>query len=218
MEGEGANSGRSRRESAPEVGYDTVRPVRSLYETVREVILRPREFFAGLSPDYDLGPDHPIWFAVVLGLLVSPLLLVTEAFDPVLRADGGPGALEVLQRVSESAGLLAAVGLTLLFWLLTPVFTVVGLFISAALVHILIWLLVPDRGDYYTTLKVAAYASAIGVLTWIPVLGYLATLYGYYINYWGWRGMHNATHGRALAVALIQAVVGLGFATSSLWS
>lgn len=110
------------RDRGPEVGYDTKRPARSLYETAREVILGPREFFGRLSPEYERGPDHPVWFAVAVGVLTAPLFLVTEAVDPLARAQPSAGPLESLRGVAEGTGLSAAIALALFFWLLSPLF------------------------------------------------------------------------------------------------
>lgn len=120
-------TGSGAREGGPQTGYDTARPARSLYETAREVILRPRDFFGGLSPDFERGPDHPVWFAVVIGTLTAPLILLNEAFDPLVRSQEETAVLGTLQNVAQSTGLLAAAGLALLFWVLAPLLIVAGL-------------------------------------------------------------------------------------------
>lgn len=40
------------------------------------------------------------------------------------------------------------------------------------------------------------------LLSWLPVLGYAATLYGYYLAFIGIGELHETTTGRALAVTL----------------
>jgi hypothetical protein len=50
-------------------------------------------------------------------------------------------------------------------------------------------------------------------------VGYLTVLYGYYVNYRGWRRMHGATQGRALAVVVVQTLFwGGSFAPSLVWT
>lgn len=169
-------------ERAPEVGYDTGRPARSLYETAREVMLRPREFFEELSPEYGRGSDHPVWFVVAVWFATMPLFLLASAFAPLGRGPGGTGAFDAPRNLAESVGLPATVVLALLLWVFSPLFAVISLLISSALVHVLVWLFVPNKRDYYATMKVLAYSSSVSFLTWIPVLGYLAVLYAYYVG------------------------------------
>lgn len=125
---------RTARERGSGVGYDTRRPLRSLYETAREVILRPRGFFERLPPEYDCRLDRPVWFAAAVGVLTAPLFLITLAFDPLQRAGQSSQILDSLRGVAESQGVAAAVALALFFWLISPVFVLLSVFIGAALV------------------------------------------------------------------------------------
>jgi hypothetical protein len=104
--------------------------------------------------------------------------------------------------VAEPGGSMVAVIVVILAVLvLAPLLVLVGLYISAAIYHVLVWIFVrPADTGFEATLRVVAYISAVDLLSWIPVVGLLASLYGLYLAFVGIREMHGTTTGRALAV------------------
>ena len=83
---------------------------------------------------------------------------------------------------------------------------------GAAIQHFFVFLFVRERRGYWGTFPVVAYGSAISLLSWIPVLGYLATLYGVYVTTVGLREAHATSTTRALLAALVPALFGLAAA------
>jgi hypothetical protein len=74
--------------------------------------------------------------------------------------------------------------------------------------HILVWIFVrPTDTDFKAILREATYTSAVELLTWIPVVGLLASLFGLYLAFVGIREMHETTTGRALAVISLPVVL-----------
>ena len=57
------------------------------------------------------------------------------------------------------------------------------------------------------TFRVGAYSSVTSLVSWIPVIGSIASLYGIYLAIVGIREVHNTTTGKAALVVLIPAVV-----------
>ena len=90
---------------------------------------------------------------------------------------------------------------------LAPLLVLLGLYISAAIYQILVWIFVrPTDTGFEATLRVISYTSAVELLNWIPVVGLLASFYGLYLAFVGIREMHETTTGRALAVISLPVV------------
>ncbi len=207
----GGNAGDPAREQGPRdgEGFDLSNPARSFVRTVRKVFFGPKEFFRRLPTR---GRDrNPVAFAIVCALISFPLTLLTASLDP-LAADGAPNINEPLAGlVSEPGGAVAAVlVLVLSVLILAPLSALLGLYIGAAIYHILVKIFVgPAETNFYTTLRVVAYTSAVALLSWIPVAGLFVSLYGLYLTFVGIREMHETTTARALAVMLLPVVLTL---------
>jgi hypothetical protein len=110
--------------------------------------------------------------------------------------------------VAEPGGSVAAMIVVILAVpVLAPLLVLLGLYISAAIYQIVVWIFVrlTDTG-FEATLRVISYTSAVELLNWIPVVGLLASFYGLYLAFVGIREMHETTTGRALAVISLPVV------------
>ena len=93
------------------------------------------------------------------------------------------------------------------------------MFIGAGIWHLLVMLLVrPNNAGFEATFRVAAYLSAIQLITWvaaIPILGWIIALitliYGLYVAYFGTREVHSASNQRAAAVVAIPVLAAIIF-------
>ena len=148
---------------------------------------------------------------VLCALISFPLALLTAAFDPLV-GDGTPNITDPLAGlVSEPGGVVAAVlVLVLAVLILAPLYALIGLYIGAAFYYILVRIFVrPTDTNSYTTLRVVAYTSAAALLSWVPVLGILVSLYSFYLTFVGIRETHETTTARALSVILLPVVLTL---------
>ena len=169
----------------------------SFVQTVREVLLNPVGFFRGIRRQGDFV--NPLIFAIICAL-ASGVIGGILGFLISLATGNGIG--------SSFASLVG----TILF---TPIFTAIGLFIAAAIYHLLVLLLGgPSHQGYEATFRVVAYASVLQLFSWlgvIPILGALVLLaiavYNVVLSVLGIREMHGTTTGRAVAIVLIPVVV-----------
>jgi hypothetical protein len=84
----------------------------------------------------------------------------------------------------------------------------IGLFILAGIWHLLVMLFVrPNNAGYEATFRVAAYSTVVYLVSWIPVIGWILSLYGIYLGIVGIREVHGTTTGKAALVVLIPIVV-----------
>lgn len=196
-------------------GFDASRPGESFVEVVRGVLVEPARFFAGLGEPGPGRAKEPLIFAVICGVISVPLSFLAAPFDPL--ASGRPGfRMDFLPFAQDNP--LVTVVLAALFILLLPLLIVLGVYVGAAIQHLFVFLFVRERKGLWGTFPVVAYGSAISFLSWIPVLGYLATLYGVYVTTVGLREMHGTSTARALLAALVPTLLGLGARTFSLIS
>ena len=204
--GSGAGSQAYERDWRESDGFDLSRPVRSFVSTVRKVLFEPVGFFRRLPRRG--RALNPVVFALVCALISAPLAFLAAPFDPLTGNDTPDLHDSLAMLVAEPGGSVAAVIVVILAVLvLAPLLVLLGLYISAAIYHLLVWIFVrPMDTGFEATLRVISYTSAVELLNWIPVVGLLASFYGPYLAFVGIREMHETTTGRALAVISLPVV------------
>lgn len=169
-------------------------PLRSFTETVRRVVLEPASFFRGIARSGDFV--GPLIFTLVCALIGGTLSGIVSLFFGLVA--GEP--------VTALAGLFGGI-------FLTPIFAVIGLFVVAGIVHLMVMLLVkPSNAGFEASYRVVAYLSVLYLVSWlsvIPILGILVGLasavYVVVLEVIGVREVHSTATGRAVAVVLIPA-------------
>jgi hypothetical protein len=160
-------------------------PVQSFINTVRNVVTAPVGFFRGIRREGDFV--NPLIFAIIC-YEVSAIL----------------GGLLSLVGVYGSEGF----GSFLVSIILAPIFAAIGLFIGAGILHLLVMLIIGSgNAGFEGTVRVSAYSSVTSLVSWIPVIGWIASLYGIYLAIVGMREVHSTTTGKAAIVVLIPAAV-----------
>ena len=177
--------------------YDLSNPLQSFLDTVRRVVLQPVGFFAGL-------PRR--------GVLLSPLIFalicteISAILGGVLRLAGvGEDFLAGYGlQVPENQGFGEFVG-SVIF---APIGGTIGVFVIAGIAHLLVMLVVgTTRSGFGATFRVASYTTVTSLVSWIPIIGWLLSLYGIYLSVVGIREMHGTTTGKAVLVVLIPVIV-----------
>ena len=165
--------------------YNLSDPINTFIDTVRRVVLQPVSFFASLPRSRNLV--NPLVFALICIEIYTIL-----------------GGLLGLVRVGTNRGL----GSFIASIIAAPIGGAIGLFILAAILHLLVRLVVgAGNSGFEATFRVAAYAAVVNLVSWIPLVGWLLGLYGIYLSVVGIREMHGTTTGKAALVVLIPAGV-----------
>jgi hypothetical protein len=183
--GSGGSGGAPRRVSGGASGgeFNYSDPIQSFVNTVRNVVTAPAGFFRGIRREGDFV--NPLIFAIIC-YEVSAIL-------------GGIIALAFGSR--GFGGFLASI-------IFAPIGTAIALFIGAGILHLLVMLIVGSRNSGFEgTFRVGAYSSVTSLVSWIPIIGVIASLYGIYIAIMGIREVHSTTTGRAALVVLIPVVL-----------
>ncbi|WEL19406.1 YIP1 family protein [Candidatus Nanohalococcus occultus] len=162
------------------------------FQDLKSVLTGPSEFFEQLE-DYSLGQSAK--FAGLMGALIGGLIgLVVILFGVV-----SPGATGTSAVTSVVIGLLMPV--------LLGVFYILNAFISGALMHVVAYAL--GMRDVEKTVSAFTYSLSITVISWIPLINFLAAIYSLYIQYVGIKKLHDTTPFRAFIVAISLPVAGM---------
>jgi hypothetical protein len=165
--------------------FDYSDPVQSFISAVRGVVTAPVGFFRSIRREGDFV--NPLIFAIIC-YEVSAIL----------------GGLLSLVGVTGTRGF----GSFLIGIILAPIGAAIGLFIGAGILHLLVMLIVGSRNaGFEGTFRVGAYSAVTTLVSWIPIIGLIASLYGIYLAIVGIREVHTTTTGKAALVVLIPAVV-----------
>jgi len=84
-------------------------------------------------------------------------------------------------------------------------------FIGAGILYVIAQKLFLGKAEYQGTYRLVAYAGAVNLLAWIPIVNFLAALYGFYLQIIGLEKIHQITKGQAVITILIAFVVYLIF-------
>lgn len=172
--------------------FDLSKPVGGFPATVKSVLSERRRFFSGIATTGSL--KAPLVFAVVC-LLASWLLEGIAGYF----AEGLPSIADrSLFGLLQDGRFLAGAVVSAILLVLSPLFALLTLYIYSGILHLLVMVLMPERMNFETTLRVYCYASAVALLSWVPIVGGLATLYGLYLLVVGLREVHgSASAGQA---------------------
>ena len=167
--------------SAAGAEFDYQDPVQSFISTVQRVVLQPMDFFRGIQRRGDFL--NPLIFALIcyeIFTILSGLLAIAGI--------GGQRGF---------GGFIVSL-------ILAPIGAAIGLFIGAGILHLLVMIIVGSgNSGYEATFRVGSYAAVTSLVSWIPLVGWIASLYGIYLAIVGIREVHATTTGKAALVVLI---------------
>jgi len=165
-------------------------------QTVTRCLLTPTQFFSRLPTTG--GFLNPILFAI-FSTVVSVAL--GYAFTQLFLGGGGFFGL-VFVIVASMIGIAIAVP--------------IGLFMGSGILHGCLLLVGGAQRGFEATFRVVSYSSVTSLFSVIPVVGFIANLWGIVLTVIGLRETHRTTTGKAVAAVAIPVVVALVFIVSGL--
>jgi hypothetical protein len=190
---------------APSAGeFDLSNPLSSFVDVVRRVTLHPITFFAEIPRRG--GFLSPLLFAIICGEISA---ILGGLLSLLLGVGGTQGFQSFLNPIGVYTDYLGFIG-TLIA---VPFVVAISLFIYAGIFHLLVRLIVgAGNSGYEATFRVPSYATVVSLVSWIPIIGLLASLYSLYLQIVGLREIHETTTGKAIwvFVAYIVVVIVLG--------
>lgn len=142
--------------------------IKAIVDAFVRVLTRPSEFWASVREQRGFGP--PIIFAVVMGLVAGVVGAILAVTGLGMLLGGVGGAI---------GGVVGVAGIITM-----PIAYAIGCFIGGGIVY-LIALIAGGKADYEQSVRIASYASAVGpiavVVSFVPLLGIVPSLYGLYL-------------------------------------
>lgn len=169
-----------------------------LTATLNKVLFKPTEFFRSMP--LTGGLVDPLLFTLITGM-------VGMIFDYFWRALlSGPMHEFMPPGMAEAAGQSSLQGLAGLgiLSLILPILIVIGIFISAGVLHLCLSMLKGARHGFEATFRVAAYSYSANIFLVVPICGYLiAAVWAIVLTVIGLKEAHEISGGKALfAVSL----------------
>jgi hypothetical protein len=167
-------------------------------KTWKEVIQRPSEFYREMPKTGGYG--DPLTFAassfIIYGLLSA---LLAALFGRGMYMGGMYGGMYEGVREFGFSTILGIV-------IMAPIAGIISLFIEAAILYI-VYKILGGTGTYEGTVRFVSYATAVLLLTWIPIVGWILGLYGLYLQIIGGMYVHNVSMGKSIIAVLLPAIL-----------
>ena len=187
--------------STPWEQRDRIGLVSALVETTQQVFTRPTEFFRAMPVTGGLG--GPLLYGVIVGYAG---LVAAAIYGAIFQAVAGPRLFELTHR-SELEKFLPYVqgGMGLVLQVvLGPLLIAAGLFISSAILHLLLMLFGGAPRGFEATFRVRCYAEAASLLRLVPFCGTpIFVIFILVLTIVGLSEAHGIGRGRAAAVVLL---------------
>lgn len=188
--------------STPWEARDRIGLFSALVETTKEVLTGPTAFFRAMPVSGGLG--SPLLFAVIVGWVgLVAAALYQAIFRSVVGSSWGalggerPEVAALLAWVEGWAGFFAQA-------VFGGVFVVIGVFIAAGVLHLMLLLLGGARRDFEATFRVVSFAQATSVLFLLPFCGQLVGgIWALVLYVIGLAQAHQIGHGKAAAAVLL---------------
>jgi len=176
----------------------------TFWQTCKLVFTSPTQMFATMRRTDGIGA--PLLFALVGGMIGG---LVTVVFNFGLQAamlSIGAPQNQAAGWMETGLGLACLGGVMLIF---VPIAVIIGLFINAGIVHLLLMLLGGNRFGFETTFRVAAYCTgATSLLLLIPFCGqYVQGLVNLVFMIFGLSAAQEISGGKAAAAVLLPMLI-----------
>jgi len=179
-------------------------------ETVKLLATRPGEAFAGMPTTGGIG--SPLLYAIVVGWIGIAIAVVWNTlFQGMWIPFMGSG-----EEAAIAAGFTAAwaVGLVVL----APIFVIIGVFIGAAVLHLMLMIVGGANNGFEATVRVVCYAQTAQLAGIIPFCGGLISMVWAIILYvFGLAAAHSTTQGKAALAVLLPVVLCCAFMAALLF-
>jgi len=174
-----------------------------LFETVKLIALSPSEAFRRMPVVSGIG--RPLFYAVAVGWVS---IAVAVFWNVLLQGMWMP----FLESAEDLAGMGAIYGFTvgwaLVMIVIAPLFVVIGVFVAAAILHLMLMIVGGASTGFEGTVRVVCYTYTAQLAGIVPFCGGVITLVWTVVLYvTGFSIAHRTTQGKALIAVLLPVVL-----------
>jgi hypothetical protein len=183
---------------------DSSRPTfDALFETIKLLTVSPGEAFRRMPVAG--GISRPLFFAIVIGWAS---IAVAVFWNVLLQGMWLP----FMESMDDVAGMGVIYGMTigwgLLMVVLAPLFVIIGVFIAAAILHLMLMILGGADSGFEATVRVVCYTQTAQLAGIVPFCGGLIALVWTVVLYvTGFSTAHRISQGKALVAVLLPLVL-----------
>jgi hypothetical protein len=181
-----------------------------LVETVKMLATRPGEAFAGMPTTGGIG--SPLVYAIVVGWISIAVAVVWNTlFQGMWIPFMGSGEEAAVAAMFTGAW---AVGMVFL----APIFVIIGVFISAAILHLMLMIVGGANHGFEATVRVVCYTQTAQLANIIPLCGGIVALVWQIILFvTGFATAHRTTQGKAILAVVLPVVLCCAFMAALLF-
>jgi hypothetical protein len=179
-------------------------------ETVKLLATRPSEAFAGMPRTGGIG--SPLLYAIIVGWIgIAVAVVWNTLFQGMWIPFMGGG-----EEAAIMAGFTAAWAVGLI--VLAPIFVIIGVFVGAAILHLMLMIVGGANNGFETTVRVVCYAQTAQLAGIIPFCGGLISMVWAIILYvFGLTAAHRTSQGKAVLAVVLPVVLCCAFAAAMLF-
>jgi hypothetical protein len=179
-----------------------------LVATVKLLTMNPSEAFRRMPTTGGIG--RPLFYAIAIGWVSIAVAVFWNLLFQGMW-------LPFMESMEDVAGMGAMYGMTvgwgLLMVVLAPLFVIIGVFIAAAVLHLMLLILGGAEGGFEATVRVVCYTQTAQLAGLIPLCGGFITLVWTVVLYViGLATAHRTSQGKALVAILLPVVLCCAFA------
>jgi hypothetical protein len=174
-----------------------------LFETVKLLALNPSEAFRRMPVTGGIG--RPLFFAIAVGWVS---IAVAVFWNVLFQGMWMP----FMDSMDDVAGMGAMYGITigwaLVMIVIAPLFIIIGVFVAAAILHLMLMIVGGASSGFEATVRVVCYTYTAQLAGMVPFCGGLiATVWSVVLYVMGFSVAHRTTQGKALIAVLLPIVI-----------
>ncbi len=174
-----------------------------LFETVKLLATSPGEAFRRMPVTGGIG--RPLFYAIAVGWVS---IAVAVFWNVLLQGMWMP----FMESAEDLAGMGAMYGLTvgwgLMMVVLAPLFVIIGVFLAAAILHLMLMIVGGATSGFEATVRVVCYTQTAQLAGIIPFCGGIVALIWTIVLYvTGFSIAHRTTQGKSLVAVLLPIVL-----------
>ncbi len=171
-----------------------------LLKTMKESLFNPSGFFKKLNVTGGLA--EPTLYALVVGMTG----IMVFYFWQILLQNSMPGPLSHEVKGPGGIDLFSGIGMAVVA-VLTPFFIIVGLFVWAGFLHVLLLLVQGAKNGFEATFRTVAYSYGSNIFLLVPFCGgIIAAVWNIIIVIIGLKEAHGTTGGKAAFAVLFPVI------------
>jgi len=174
-----------------------------LFATVKLFATSPSEAFSRMPVTGGIG--RPLFYAIAVGWVSIAIAVFWNVLFQGMW-------LPFMESMDDVAGMGAMYGLTigwgLLMVVLAPLFVIIGVFLAAAILHLMLMIVGGASSGFEATVRVVCYTQTAQLAGIIPFCGGIITLVWTVVLYvTGFSIAHRTTQGKAVLAVLLPIVL-----------